>query len=387
VKHSKCLFPNAAYFANIVDCIRASTMLKIAVLMYLGRTFPGRFPEIPSCSTFYWKANMNIFRSIIVVLLTLTASSFAQTSPTPTGGAQMALASALPTGGDDRYRIGLQDVLTVQVFRHPELTITAPVNPNGTIFLFRLEQPVVALCKTERELAADIAAAYKVKYLRDPQVNVVVSEQKSQSMSVIGAVEKPGTFFLNRRVQLLSLLALAGGPNKESGTRLMVVRAGSTSNCRSNDETGSAMDEPALMGFKIRDVQEGKKTLWMQPGDVVSVLDADMVYVYGNVVKPGELKVREPITLTQAIASSEGLKPATEKDKVRILRQKADSIEREEILVDLAAVEKGKAKDPYLEPNDIVAVSKDKAKDIFLSIRTAITNGIPTVLSRGIPVP
>jgi len=141
------------------------------------------------------------------------------------------------------------------------------------------------------------------------------------------------------------------------------------------------------MGFKIRDVQEGKKTLWMQPGDVVSVLDADMVYVYGNVVKPGELKVREPITLTQAIASSEGLKPATEKDKVRILRQKADSIEREEILVDLAAVEKGKAKDPYLEPNDIVAVSKDKAKDIFLSIRTAITNGIPTVLSRGIPVP
>lgn len=325
----------------------------------------------------------NFIIAIAVLISFQSVTLVAQTATTTAGE----LGSAQAADRDDRYRIGLQDVLTIQVFRHPELGITAPVNPNGTIYLYRLEKPVVALCKTERELAADIAAAYKVSYLRDPQVNVVVSEQKSQSLSVIGAVEKPGTFYLNKRMHLLGLLALAGGPNKESGTRLIVARAGSNSSCRGNNDNTAQGDEIALMGFKVRDIQEGKKTLWMQPGDVVSVLDADVVYVYGNVAKPGELKVREPITLTQAIASAEGLKSATDKGNVRILRQKADSLDRDEIVVDLAAVEKGKAKDPYLEPNDIVAVSKDKAKDIMLGIGAALRNGIPTILSRGIPIP
>lgn len=345
---------------------------------------------IPSYVLIYWKVNMKFRNSFItasLLLLTQTATGLAQTATPVTTIRQVATVSVPQSGKDDRYRIGFQDVITIQVFRHPELGISTPVNPNGTIFLFRLDKPIVALCKTERELANDIAAAYKVKYLRDPQVNVVVSEQKSQSMSVIGAVEKPGTFFLNRRIHLLGLLALAGGPNKESGTRLIVARAGSTSSCRGNADNDLASDDIALIGFKIRDIQEGKKTLWMQPGDVVSVLDADVVYVYGNVVKPGELKVREPITLTQAIASSEGLKSATDKDKVRILRQRPDSLERDEIVVDLGAVEKGKAKDPYLEPNDIVAISKDKTKDIILGIGNALRNGIPSIMSRGVPLP
>ncbi|MBP6005112.1 MAG: SLBB domain-containing protein [Pyrinomonadaceae bacterium] len=287
---------------------------------------------------------------------------------------------------DERYRIGFQDILSIQVFRHPELTIDATVNPNGVIYLYRLEKPIVAVCKTERELADDIAAAYKVSYLKNPQINVIVREQKSQSMAVIGAVEKPGTFFVSKRVHLLELIAMAGGPNKESGTRVIVQRPGSSTNCKMPDGSSIVDDNIALLGFKMRDVQEGKKTLWMQPGDVVSVMDADTVYVYGNVIKPGEVRFREPITLRQAIASSEGLKPATEKNAVRILRQIPDSIERTELVFDLNAIDKGKASDPYLEPNDIVAISKDGTKDILNGILKTITNGIPTILSRGIPV-
>ncbi len=75
---------------------------------------------------------------------------------------------------DDRYRIGYQDVLNIQIFRHPDLGIEATVNPNGMIYLFRLEEPIVAVCKTERELARDIENAFKAKFIRNPQVNVSV---------------------------------------------------------------------------------------------------------------------------------------------------------------------------------------------------------------------
>lgn len=310
----------------------------------------------------------------------------AQTATDPSGSGQVATTMPQRSEKDDRYRIGYQDVLDVQVFRHPELNLRVTVNPNGVIYLNRLEKPIVAVCKTERQLANDIIDAYKVKYLRDPQVNVAIVEQKSQSVAVIGAVEKPGNFYVSRRVHLLELLAMAGGPNKEAGTRLIVARTGSSSNCQAPDADPAAGDEIALMGYKIRDVQEGKKTLWMQPGDVVSVLDADIVYVYGNVNHQGEIKVREPITLTQAIASAEGLKSATRMDRIRILRQKPDSLDREELVFNLKEIDAGKERDPYLEPNDIVAVSQDSAKSILLSVGNAFKYSIPTVITR-VPVP
>jgi protein involved in polysaccharide export with SLBB domain len=120
----------------------------------------------------------------------------------------------------------------------------------------------------------------------------------------------------------------------------------------------------------------------MQPGDVVSVLDADVVYVYGNVNKQGAVKIKEPLTLTQAIVLAQGLRPATKRDKVRVLRQKPGGGDREEIVYDLSKIDRAAAKDPYLEPNDIVAVSEDKAKSIINTVARSLSGGISTILYR-----
>lgn len=302
------------------------------------------------------------------------------TSPSQNPGAQAPNDANSP---DERYRIGYQDTLDVQVFRHSELNKRVSVDTNGTIMLFRLDAPIIAVCKTEAELAADIAKAYEKDYLRNPEVNVIAVEQKSQSVSVIGAVEKPGSFFLNRRVHLLELLAFAGGPKSgEAGTRLLVARTGSKSNCQQDASTSKDNDNIELMNFKISDVQTGRETLWMLPGDVVSVLPADVVYMYGNVNKQGSVKIKEPLTLTQAIALAEGLKGSTQKDRVRVLRQKPGSPDRDEMVYDLTLIDRGKAKDPILEPNDIVAISEDKTKSIINSIARSLTGGLPSIFYR-----
>ncbi len=332
--------------------------------------------------------NINkINKSFCIAFLTaifFVAASYAQTPVPSVGPGQTVRTAFVPQTekNDDRYRIGLQDVLDIQVFRHPELNLKTTVSQNGTIKLFRLDKPISVLCKTDREVADDIAAAYKVGYLVDPAVTVMVAEQKSQSMSVMGAVVSPNLYYVSRRVQLLELLAMAGGPSKEAGTRVLVARTGSSSSCKAADPGTAPDDEVALLGFKMRDIQEGKKTLWMQPGDIVSVIDADLIYVYGNVVKPGEIKVREPITMTQAIASASGLKSATQKDRVRILRQKKDSLDREELIFNLTDIEKGKVQDPYLEPNDILAISQDSTKSILIGVGKALTGSIPGIFTR-----
>ena len=324
--------------------------------------------------------------SVLVVptlVLVLAALSFGQDPKASSPGASVpgSLQVDLPGQSDERYRIGLQDTLEIQIFKHPELTQRTTVNSNGTINLFRLPTPVVAVCKTETELASDIAAAYEKDYLRDPQVRVIPVEQRSQTFAVIGAVDKPGNYYINRKVQLLQLLAYAGGPSKEAGTRMVVARMGSNSNCKM-DDVPAAADDAAILDFKIEDVMKGKVNFVMRPGDIVSVLDADFVYVYGHVKKPGQVVIKEPITLTQALATAEGLEPAAKKDTIRVLRQKPGTLDRDEFVYNLKDIETRKVQDPFLEPNDVVAVSEDRAKSIINSIGKSLTQGIPTILYR-----
>jgi polysaccharide biosynthesis/export protein len=282
---------------------------------------------------------------------------------------------------NEQYRIGFQDTLEVQVFRHPDLNQRVSVRANGTISLFRLEEPIVAVCKTERELAKEIAAAYKKDYLRNPEVNVVVADQKSQSYAVIGAVQKPGNYFINRPVRLLELLAFAGGQTEDAGSRILVARTGSTSSCSAFRDINADADIP-LLDFKLKDVLELKENLVLRPGDIVSVMVADIVYVYGNVNKQGQVEMKEPLTLTQAIASAEGLKPASDKDSVRVMRQKPGSLEREELVYSLKDINQRKIQDPYLEPNDVVAVGEDRVKSIMNNIGRSLTNGLPSIFYR-----
>ncbi|HVF29751.1 MAG TPA: polysaccharide biosynthesis/export family protein, partial [Pyrinomonadaceae bacterium] len=135
-----------------------------------------------------------------IVVLLHTSLSAQTASPAATTGL---IPGAPPK--DERYRIGYQDTLEVQVFRHPELNQRVNISSNGTISLFRLNEKVLAVCKTERELADDIAAAYRKDYLRNPEVTVTAVEQRSQAFAVIGAVIKPGQFMIGRQVRLLEL--------------------------------------------------------------------------------------------------------------------------------------------------------------------------------------
>ena len=285
-------------------------------------------------------------------------------------------------GKEERYRIGFQDQLEVTVFRHPELTQRVNVNQNGTINLFRLNAPILAVCKTENELADDVKAAYEKDYLRNPEVKVVAVEQRSRAFAVIGAVEKPGQYLISRRVRMLELLSQAGGPSKEAGTRVIVARTGSSSNCQTNEEASTSAEGATYAGYALKDIIEGKENLVMRPGDIMYVLKADIIYVYGNVNEQGQVEIKEPLTLTQAIASAKGLKSATDKSKIRVLRQKPGSMDRDEFVYDLNKINKREIADPFLQPNDVVAVSVDMTRDILNAIGKSLTGGIPSILYR-----
>lgn len=324
---------------------------------------------------------MQKFCRLFVVLIAACAAAQGQDPANGSGGPPN---SAVAASDVERYRIGYQDVLNVVVYKHPDLNQTVAVNTDGTIQLPKIDRPLTAVCKTEEELAQVIKAAYMEKHLRNPTIRVSVADQKSQPIGILGAVEKPATYYINRPVHLLEMLALAGGMKKEAGTRLVVTRSGNRFACSSQQDASDMRVE--RFSLKIRDVREGNTIFWLKPGDVVSVLDADIVYVYGNVNRQGSFNVREPITLRQALVNAEGLKGAARKDKIRILRQREGTQDFDELIYDLGQIDKGKVKDPYLQHNDIVAVSEDGVKSILLGITNALKGAAPNVIYR-IPMP
>lgn len=291
--------------------------------------------------------------------------------------------SFFANSSNDRYVIGFQDTLDIVISKHPELSQVVTVSPDGTILMPKIDKPILAACKTEAELREYITSLYK-NYLRNPFVNVRVADQKSQPIGVIGAVEKPGSYYLNRKVRLLEVLALAGGPDMEfAGGKVKVARLGNSAGCGVYlDATAKATDDKVeFFEYVLKDVQEGKTNPWMEPGDIVSISDPEEAYVVGNVVAPKKVSLKETVTLTKAIAMAGGLSKEAKTSKVRISRQK-DGILQTETFYDLKDIDTRKVPDPILQANDIVDVPNNTLKSARNGLLKALSNGLPSILLR-----
>ncbi len=285
---------------------------------------------------------------------------------------------------DDRYRIGTGDVLDIRIYNRPQLSREAVrVEGSGMIRMPLIETEIQASCLTEGELAKEIAARY-TKYYRNLQVDVFIRGYHSRQVAIIGAVNDQSRFELQRRVRLLELLTYAKGPSARAGQTVNIVHSTDTSPCK---QATANEDAAAFSSYKLSDVLEGKPEAnpYLEAGDIVTVPEADQVYVVGNVFMPLTIALREPITLTRAIAMAGGLKQDTRKDKIRVLRQEPGTSVRKEITVDLYAIEKKRSEDLALAPNDIIDVPTSAGKSFLRSLIQGVVPGVGQLPVRVVP--
>jgi polysaccharide biosynthesis/export protein len=290
---------------------------------------------------------------------------------------------SLKTPGDDkRYRIGPGDVLTVIVRKAPELSGPVRVDQRGMIRIPMINGEVQAACRTESELASLIATLY-LEYKNNPSVEVFVTDFQSRPVAVIGAVNAPGQFRLQRQVRLLELLTFAGGPSAAAGRAINVIHTSGPNICQK--DVSETDDSPTLQGLgvlQLNDTLKGKESAnpFVQPGDIVQLPEADQVFVIGHVMQPRVIALKDkPITVSWAIAMAGGAARDGKTSSIRIIRETATG-EKQEMLVNLKAIQDHKALDIPLLPNDIVEVGASTSKTI-LSI---LSGSVPGALSNGI---
>jgi polysaccharide export outer membrane protein len=284
---------------------------------------------------------------------------------------------------DDRYRIGPGDVLDIKILNRPNLSReSVRVEGNGVIRMPLIDDEIQAACKTEGELAREIAERY-TKFYRKPQVDVFIKEYHSRQVAVIGAVNEQSRFELQRRIRLLELLTYAKGPTTKAGQTINIVHSTQASLCRD----ASVDDLEAFSSYRLSDTLRGdpKANPFLEAGDIITLPDADQVYVVGNVYTPLTIPLKEPITLSTAIAMAGGLKQDSKKDKVRVVRTEPGTQTKKEMIFDLSAIEKKKAEDVALMPNDIVDVPASAGKTLLRNILGSAGASITQLPIRVIP--
>ncbi len=316
------------------------------------------------------------------LLLALVSCSSAAAQPKPETASASRLSDGTAISTDTRYRIGPGDVLQIFVRKAPELSIEAVrVDQRGMIKIPMIDDAVKAACKTESELAADISKVY-LELKKNPSVSVFVKEFQSRPVAVIGAVDKPGQFRLQRQVRLLELLSFAGGPTDKAGRVIDVIHTGGPNICSEAGESTATGAEQALSVFRLNETLKGGEgsNPFIQPGDIISVPEADQVFVVGYVYQPKSIPLKDkPITVSRAIAMAGGPQRDASTSRVRIIRQTADGANKQEIPVDLKAILRQKSEDIMLFPNDIVEVGSSSTKTLL----NILTGTLPAVLSQG----
>lgn len=260
---------------------------------------------------------------------------------------------------DGRYRIGPGDILDVRVFNRPQLSLEAVrVDGRGMIRMPLIDSDIQAACRTEAELAQEIATQYR-PYQRNPQIFVFVKEYNSQPVAVLGAVEKPGRFQLQKRIHLLELISFVGGPSDKAGLRVHVAHAGSNSTC---DSSGNLVPGiKAEEGFEIYTLSDTlmgdpESNPIVRPGDIVTVPEAEQAFVVGNVFKPSAIPLKMPIRVSEAIAMAGGVLSDSNVNRIRIVRQVPGTAVKQEMFVNLKEINQRRAEDVMLLAGDIVEI-------------------------------
>jgi polysaccharide export outer membrane protein len=197
----------------------------------------------------------------------------------------------------DDYLLGPGDAIRIQVFQNPDLTVEARVSEAGVIsfpLLGALRIGGMSPTNVEKLIAQRLRDG---KYLQNPQVTVNVTTFRSQQVSVLGNVARPGRYPLETTgMRLSEVLSLAGGVAATGADEVVLVTTRNGKPLR--------LEIDLVDMFASGDLTQDPQ---MQAGDVVYVNRAPQYYIYGQVQRPGQYGVDRGLTLAQAIAKGGGL--------------------------------------------------------------------------------
>ncbi len=269
--------------------------------------------------------------------------------------AQVTAGTASPEpAGTDRVHFG--DIIDVDVVGGLEFDWRGKLDPEGNLDgLSTFSEPVRGLCRTVDEIAADVERALS-RILREPKVVVKIVDRSGRAVVTLdGAVKGPARFRLQRKATLRELIVRSGGFIDSASGDITILRS-PNAGCTGPADTGRSDNTSKTILIKITELMKGGGSdPQIFPGDMITVLVAEPIYILGAVENPRPIYSREALTLSRAIAMAGGLSKNADGGKVSIFRREAG--ETKLIEAELEKIKSGNSVDEILKPFDILEVA------------------------------
>lgn len=281
---------------------------------------------------------MQFFSRIVFLLVSLGGTAFAASD-------------------GDVYRLGPDDKI---LFRSPEIEElnekTSLVSKDGYVDLpmaGKVRVGGLSLADTQEQVSKLLE-----RYYNRPLISIEVVDYASQPVSVLGAVTNSGIYQLRGNQKTVAdVLAMAAGLQPQAGYAVRVTKR-----------------DGQTISYNLRDILQGGRlhdAAVVEPYDVITVPRAELIYVVGDVRKPGGFAMgeRENTSVVQALALAEGPQGTASLGSCMLLRSEPGRTDRKKIKVDMKRILAGKAADPGMQADDILVIPSSTAKKI--GIRTA----------------
>lgn len=224
------------------------------------------------------------------------------------------------------YTLASGDVIRINVYDHPDLTSETRIGANGEINF-----PLIGATKIGglglRQAETKIADSLKKGgFVREPLVNINVIQYRGQQVNVLGFVNRPGRFPLEKASTVSDLLAIASGIAVTGADQIVHIRRGAD-----GKTTRTEID-----ALELLDKGEAKTDFELRDGDIIYVPREPRFYIYGEVQRPGAFRLERNMSVVQALSLGGGLTPRGTQKGIRILRRD-DSGKMQEIETSLSA--------------------------------------------------
>jgi len=269
--------------------------------------------------------------------------------------------TSLEADAATQLRIGPGDELDISVYDVPELTQHVRVENTGDISLPLIDRVHVAGLTSAQAQEVIERSLESGGFIKNPHVALFVKEYSNGGIVVQGQVNKPGIYPAFGQRRLSDMLLQAGGTTPAAGDKISIVRAGQT----------------ALIVVSLSDAAAKASEFVVLPGDTVSVSKAGIVYVLGEVTRPGGFVLQNAeegqtagMSAIQAMALASGPTRTASLNKARIIRRSSKGLEQIEL--PLKKIMEGKGSDPQLYAEDILYVPNSRVKAMADQVPAAL---------------
>ncbi|MDA2923073.1 polysaccharide export protein [Acidobacteria bacterium AH-259-L09] len=273
------------------------------------------------------------------------------------------------------YRLGSGDLIEVSVFGVENFTHNLRINSRGEINLPFIGA-VRAAGLTPAELEEQLKSSLDGRLIRNPQVSVFVKEYRSQPVFVLGAVKQPGQYQTFQQLNLIDVIAMAGGliVERAADHALVQRRVSVSADERSNGGTNDVTNTPQTLKVDLRALLEDgdlSLNIPIRGGDVIQIPErkVELFYVVGEVNRAGafEMPQQNDVFVSQALAWAGGPMKTAKMNKGILVRYDGKG-GRQEMAVNFSDIIKGKESDFLVQASDIIFIPGSTAKTIGYSL-------------------